>query len=114
MRFIGDRGIGGDAAYAANLAIEEIGTNILKFGYGDSAPHEILLRVEILPGRLLVILEDDGREFDPVGAPAPDVHLPPEQRVPGGLGIHLVRSFAEDMRYERRDGRNRLSIAIRC
>ncbi len=113
MRFIGDRGIGADASYAANLAIEEMGTNILKFGYGDSGVHEILLRVEILPGRLLVIIEDDGREFDPLKAPAPPVHLPPDLRAPGGLGIHLVRNLAEDMRYERRDGRNRLTIAIR-
>ena len=43
-----------------------------------------------------------------------DVHLPAEQRTPGGLGIHLVRKFAEEMHYERHDGRNRLIIAIRC
>ena len=114
MRFIEANGIDGQAAYVANLAIEEMVTNTLKFGYDDTAAHEIFLRVEVLPKRLLLIIEDDGHEFNPLTAPDPDVHLPAEQRTPGGLGIHLVRKFAEEMRYERRDGRNRLIIAIRC
>jgi anti-sigma regulatory factor (Ser/Thr protein kinase) len=28
----------------------------------------------------------------------------------GNLGIHLMRSFASSMQYERRDGRNRLTL----
>ena len=88
-------------------------TNTLKFGYDDTAVHEILLRVEVLPKRLLLIIEDDGHEFNPLNAPEPDVNLPAEQRTPGGLGIHLVRKFAEDVGYERSSGRNRLTIAIR-
>jgi len=113
VRFIEANGIQREAVYAANLAIEEMGTNILKFGYDDSAAHEIVLRIEILANRLLVVLEDDGHEFNPLNAPAPDVNLPAEQRQPGGLGIYLVRKLAEDMRYERGAGRNRLTIAIR-
>ena len=58
------------------------------------------------------MLEDDGHEFNPLAAPEPDVHLPAEQRVPGGLGIHLIRSLAERLHYERRDGRNRLTVKI--
>jgi anti-sigma regulatory factor (Ser/Thr protein kinase) len=113
VRFIEANGLRGEAVYAANLAIEEMATNILKFGYDDTKVHEILLRVEVLPKRLLLIIEDDGHEFNPLNAPEPDVSLPAERRTPGGLGIHLVRKFAEDMRYERRDGHNRLTIAIR-
>lgn len=113
VRFIEENGIRREAVYAANLAIEEMITNILKFGYDDTATHEILLRVEILPKRLLVVIEDDGHEFNPLNASAPGVNLPADQRQPGGLGIYLVRQFAEEMRYERHDGRNRLTIVIR-
>lgn len=113
MRFLEDNGIRGQAAYSANLAIEEMVSNTLKFGYDDTKVHEILLRAEVLPKRLLLVIEDDGHEFNPLNAPEPDVHLPAEERTPGGLGIYLVRKFAEEMRYERRDGRNRLTIAIR-
>ena len=41
-----------------------------------------------------------------------DYHAPTslqEARV-GDLGIHLMRSFADGMHYERRDGRNRLTL----
>ena len=113
VRFLEANGIRGQAVYAANLAIEELGTNTLKFGYDDTATHEIILRVEILPERLLLVIEDDGHEFNPLRASEPDVNLPADQRQPGGLGIYLVRKLAEEMRYERRDGRNRLTIAIR-
>jgi serine/threonine-protein kinase RsbW len=113
LRFLEANGIRGEAVYATNLAIEEMGTNTLKFGYDDTTIHEIILRVEILPKRLLLVLEDDGHEFNPLDAPTPDVNLPAEQRRPGGLGIYLVRKFAEEMRYERCEGRNRLTIAIR-
>ena len=113
VSFIEANGIGAEAVYAANLVIEEMVTNTLKFGYNDGAAHEILLRVELLPQRLLLVLEDDAHEFNPLNAPEPNLHLPAEQRTPGGLGIHLVRKFAEDVRYERRDGRNRLIVAIR-
>jgi len=113
MRFLEDNGIRGQAAYSANLAIEEMVSNTLKFGYDDARVHEIFLRAEVLPKRLLLVIEDDGHEFNPLNAPEPDVHLPAEERTPGGLGIYLVRKFAEEMRYERRDGRNRLTIAIR-
>lgn len=113
VRFVEANGVMGEAVYAANLAIEEVATNILKFGYDDAATHEIFLRVEILPKRLLLVIEDDGHEFNPLTAPVPDVDLPADQRKPGGLGIYLVRKFAEEMHYERCGGRNRLTIAIR-
>jgi anti-sigma regulatory factor (Ser/Thr protein kinase) len=33
-----------------------------------------------------------------------------EEAKVGDLGIHLMRSFASGMHYERRDGRNRLTL----
>jgi len=111
-RFLEERGVGAQAAYAANLAIEELATNILKYGYDDTAVHEILLRLELRPGAVVLVLEDDGHEFNPLTAPEPDVNLPAEERVPGGLGIHLVRKLARQMNYERRAGRNRLTVWI--
>ena len=112
VRFIEERGVGGHVVYVANLAIEEMVTNILKYGYDDTAVHEILLRLEIHPGALRLVIEDDGHEFNPVAAPEPNVNEPVEQRIPGGLGIHLVRKLVEQMDYERCDGRNRLTIRI--
>lgn len=112
-QFFKENGVGDETTYAANLAIEEMTTNIIKYGYDDTAIHEILLRAEIQPGRLVLLLEDDGHEFDPLKASEPNIDLPLEERAIGGLGIHLVRRFVQQMRYERRDSHNRLTIEIR-
>ena len=112
-RFMEDRKVSERAAYVTHLAIEEMVTNILKYGYDDDAAHDISLRLELLPDALVVLLEDDGHEFNPLAAPEPDVNQPPEQRAPGGLGIHLVRKLAETMEYQRCGRRNRLTIRIR-
>ena len=113
MRFLEDSPIGAQALYVANLTVEEMGTNIIKYGYDDTAVHEILLSLKLLPTSLLVVLEDDGHEFNPLNWPDPQVNLPPEQRSPGGLGVHLVRKLAEEMTYVRSTGRNRLTVKIR-
>ncbi len=112
VRFLERSGVGAKPVNVAHLAIEEMATNILKYGYDDTARHEILLRVQIEPGSLLVVLEDDGHEFNPVEAAKPDLQRPIEEREPGGLGIHLVRNLAAGMDYERRGGRNRLTVRI--
>ena len=114
VQFLEAVGVPSEAVYLANLALEEMATNILKYGYDDQAAHEILLRLEVQPQRVRLILEDDGHPFNPLEAPEPDIHLPAEQRVPGGLGIHLVRRMAEHMSYERTAGRNRLTLKIRA
>jgi anti-sigma regulatory factor (Ser/Thr protein kinase) len=99
-----------EAMYLVSLAIEELVTNCIKYGYKDSNGHTIdfLLRVDGETLRLEVI--DDGSPFNPLEAPRPDLSLPPEQRPIGGLGLHLLRELADEMRYERRDGTNRLTL----
>lgn len=99
--------------YSVRLSIEEIATNILKYAYKDTAQHKIRLRLEMEPEQVHLLLEDDGQPFDPLAASEPDIDLPLEERLIGGLGIHLIRKFASKMHYERRDEHNRLSIWIK-
>jgi len=112
VHFLEQSGVSPSAVDLAHLAIEEMATNILKYGYDDTAVHDILLRVQIEPGALVILLEDDGHEFNPLHAPEPDVQLPLEQREPGGLGIHLIRKLASQIDYVRSGGRNRLTLKI--
>ncbi len=105
-----DRGLRGDTLFKVNLALEEIFTNIVRYGYADSREHEIVIGVDVRAGTVVVTVEDDGREFDPLQTPEVDVAAPLEARPVGGLGIHLVRHLLDGVRYERRDGRNRLTL----
>jgi anti-sigma regulatory factor (Ser/Thr protein kinase) len=62
---------------------------------------------------LTVTVIDDGRPFDPLALPPPDLSLDIKDRPIGGLGIFLLRKLADEIHYEWRDGRNRLTLEKR-
>jgi serine/threonine-protein kinase RsbW len=98
--------------FTADMSIEEVVTNMIKYGYDDRDAHEIMLSVKCAGNALELVFEDDGHPFDPLAAPEPDTDLPLEERTPGGLGLHLVRGMADTMAWERKNGRNILTITI--
>ena len=102
-----------EAMYLVSLAIEELVTNCIKYGYKDAKDHTIDFVLNVEDGTLRMDVIDDGNPFNPLDAPRPDLTLPPERRPIGGLGLHLLRELADEMRYERRDGTNRLSVTKR-
>jgi anti-sigma regulatory factor (Ser/Thr protein kinase) len=95
--------------FACRLALEEIVTNIVKYAFEDRGRHEILFSVRLTGAEVMLRFSDDGRAFDPLAAPVPDLEQLPDDRPIGGLGIHLVRQFAERMEYERAGGHNVLT-----
>ena len=102
-----------DVQYFANLAIEEFVTNCIKYGYQDDREHVIEIRLQLSESELTLTVVDDGRPFNPLDAPAPDTTATLECRQPGGLGIALVRAMMDEVRYERRDGHNVLTLVAR-
>ena len=95
------------------LVLEELVTNVISYAHDDDADHEICVRVSIAQDQIRVEVEDDGRPFDPMGAPPLDTTAPLDQRRIGGAGIHLVRSFADDVHYRRRGGRNNVAVVMK-
>jgi len=101
-----------NARYLTQLAVEELGTNIIKYGYDDQEEHTIRLSAVAGEDGFRIQLEDDGHEFNPCLTPEPDPNLDLEDRTPGGWGLSLIRRLSAGMEYERRDGRNVLSVLI--
>jgi anti-sigma regulatory factor (Ser/Thr protein kinase) len=93
-----------------NLALEEILTNIISYGYPDNREHEIKVRLSVQPGEVKAEVEDDGHPYNPLEAPEADTTKPLEERTIGGLGIHLVRKLMDDLEYKRQGDRNFLTI----
>ncbi len=91
-----------------NLALGEILTNIISYGYTDSGEHEITVRLSIEPGAMRVDVEDDGKPFNPLEAPEVDTTSRLEERAVGGLGVHLVRKLTDGLEYRRHEGKNLL------
>jgi anti-sigma regulatory factor (Ser/Thr protein kinase) len=94
------------AEFLADLVIEELVTNTIKYGYDDKAAHRIHVCVKFHDGQLCIEVRDNGHPFDPLEQEAPDLTLPAEERPIGGLGIHLVRQMTDEVRYERRGDEN--------
>lgn len=109
-RFLQEHSAGTDAVFAANLALEELVTNIVKYGYDDTDEHEIAIDLDIKNGVLHLSISDDGHPFNPFDQPEPDTTRPAEEREIGGLGIHFVRNMLDTHAYERRDGRNVVTL----
>jgi anti-sigma regulatory factor (Ser/Thr protein kinase) len=96
--------------FETNIALEELLTNIILYGYEDDREHDITLRLSDDAEELAVELEDEGRAFNPLDNPDPDVTLSLEEREVGGLGIFLVRKFMTDLVYQRTEGKNRMGL----
>jgi anti-sigma regulatory factor (Ser/Thr protein kinase) len=111
--FGGAEGLQPDSIFSVNLALDEVVTNIIRYAHDDGREHPIVVRLTLEPGVLTAEVEDDGRAFNPLEAPVPDLHASIEERPIGGLGIHLVRSVMSSVEYRREDGRNVLTMKKR-
>jgi serine/threonine-protein kinase RsbW len=98
-----------EAAYAMNLAVEELFTNMVKYGVGSM--DDISLSLTREENRLIIRLVDHGvGMFDPMSAEEVDTSIPLEQRKIGGLGIHLVRHVVDDVQYSYADGCSTITV----
>ena len=102
-----------DLTFKVKLLIEEIGINIMDHAYLDSeGEFEVTLTSEA--DAVTIEILDDGQPFDPLeDAPIPDLDSTVEGRDIGGLGLHLVRTMADESSYQRREGKNRLTLVAR-
>ena len=94
-----------------DVAIDELFSNIARYAY-PSGEGEAMIQLEVQnqPRVIALTFIDHGIPFNPLAADMPDTSLSAEDRPIGGLGIHLVRKTMDEMRYEHRDGANRLTI----
>ena len=95
-----------------NLALEEAVCNVIMYAYPEGTAGTMDLDAVREGNRLQFTLSDRGKAFDPTAAPAADLTARLEDRPVGGLGIHLVRSIMDSIRYQRLDGMNVLTMII--
>jgi len=107
-------GAGPRTVFLIQLAIEELVTNCIKYAYDDAAGHTIAIALALDGPSLTMTVVDDGRPFNPLTVPPPDLASPIEDRPIGGLGLHLVREMAAGaIAYQRLNGKNRLTLTTR-
>ena len=94
-----------------NVALDEIFSNIIKYGYSGQ-PGPVTIRVAEKPAEHAVELTfiDEGTPYDPLQAKEPDTTLGVDERTPGGLGLFLVKKMMDDVSYAFTDGKNVLTL----
>lgn len=96
--------------YEINLGLDELFTNIVSYGFEDQAEHQIKFTLARNEKTLVVYVEDDGTPFNPLEADAPELSRDLDSIDIGGLGIHLIKKMMDEIRYQRIQGRNRLTL----
>ncbi len=104
--------IGGDPDAVGELivAMSEALANIINHGYQG---HCCRIELALLRGGsdLLVRIWDNAPLFNPLSVPEPDTSLPLSQRPIGGMGVHLMRNFADEISYRvTPEGKNELTL----
>ena len=94
-----------------DIAVEEIFVNIAQYAYSEgTGKAKISLNMLESPSRFVITFTDTGIPYDPLAKPDPNIRLSAQERQIGGLGIYMVKKSMDDMRYERREGQNILTI----
>ena len=91
------------------LVLEELVTNIINYGY-EKGHHVIQVAFYLERDVLSIQLIDDGKPFNPLDAPEPNVNAPAEDRRIGGLGIYFANKLMDSLTYERIQNKNHLTI----
>jgi serine/threonine-protein kinase RsbW len=92
-----------------DLVAEELFTNTVKYGSGRG--DRVIIRIEKAGRQLrLEVVDRDAEPFDPSSVKPLAPGAPIEERRPGGLGLHLVRSLVDRVDYDYQDRELRISV----
>ena len=91
------------------LGVEEVVVNICRHAYAGSEG-EIEVTLGLADDRFSVEIRDRGVLFDPLAQPRPDFAVPLDEREEGGLGVFLVGSVFDEVRYRREGEVNVLEL----
>lgn len=101
-----ENGCPASCALLMEMALEELFTNTVSYGYPRGNGSILILLSRSREGAFEVTLADCGVPFDPTALEEPDLKLPVEDRPVGGLGIHMVKKFMDRTEYRRYCGCN--------
>jgi len=93
------------------LALEEAFVNICSYAFKDD-PGEVALTCFETAAAFILEIADTGPEFNQLSVPEPDLDLPLEQRRIGGLGVHFIRKFTDQVDWRREDNMNILRLSV--
>lgn len=98
-RFIQEARLGDQAAFHCRLALDEACVNIIEHAYANNPAGVIEVAIRAAPGCCTISLTDFGEPYDPAQIPSPKLGRPIDEMEPGGLGLFLMRTLMDEVRY---------------
>lgn len=105
-------GVPSDKLFSIQLIIEEIVTNIIKYGKGESSNDFIEIELKVEADEINLTIYDSTAAFNPLEKETANTELSVEERNIGGLGLFLVRKRVKSIRYGNKNGLNILKAEI--
>ena len=99
--------------FPVHLAIEELFVNMVKYNPGISTDIQVDVTLKVDQEVCVSLVDDGGVEFDVTAARPVNIDAPLEDRIPGGLGIHLIQNLVDTLEYEYQDGRGEVIFTKR-
>jgi len=102
--FVGS--IGERAGFAAadlaklELAVDEACANVMEHAYGSDATREVMVKATVDAECVQIQIVDTGKGFDPNLVEQTDLEQLVRDRRTGGLGMRLIRSVMDEVKYE--------------
>jgi sigma-B regulation protein RsbU (phosphoserine phosphatase) len=112
-RFVDSVSFPSVVVHDVSLAMEEIFSNIVFYGFGDDLAHNITLHLAIEGDALILTLQDEGIPFNPLNVQIGRRDKPLEERDKGGMGITLAKNLMDQLEYRRERGKNILRMEKR-
>jgi anti-sigma regulatory factor (Ser/Thr protein kinase) len=110
-RYLATHEIDPAQGFEVNLLIEELFTNMVKYGGGRQ---DISVGLGHADGVLTIMLRDyDVERWDVTQSPAVDTTRPVVERRAGGLGLHLVGRIADSFSYTYQDRNSTVTVTKR-
>jgi serine/threonine-protein kinase RsbW len=108
-----EAGLDQTAVSRCQLAVDEACTNIIEHAYQGEGHGNIDICCEPEKGELKIIIEDQGKPFDPSSVPAPELNTNLEEMQVGGLGLYFIRKVMDAVEFTYEHGSNKLVLVKR-
>jgi serine/threonine-protein kinase RsbW len=82
------------------LAVDEACANVIEHAYGSDSTHEVTVKAKLDSESVQIEIIDTGRGFDPAAIEQVDLEQMIHKRKSGGLGLRLIRSLMDEVKYE--------------
>jgi anti-sigma regulatory factor (Ser/Thr protein kinase) len=106
----GDIGLQADSIARINICLDELFTNIVSYGFDDDREHVIEFTLNGDDSYVTIDIEDNGTPFNPLEKVDPDFPENVEDARIGGLGIFIIRKLMDNVSYERKQDKNKLTM----